>query len=132
MESLPLMKTGYSLEADMKFGWKPAVAGKVLPIPLAFDLQDDYFELDHFSAQKKLLPEIFRGWRPEDSLKMHRKLLSITNRHHGSEYPFKLPPNLPLGAQKLAGQKMKQKLTGILGQSAKAPQIYAGMNPVQR
>ena len=23
LDSLPLMKSGYSLEADMKFGWKP-------------------------------------------------------------------------------------------------------------
>ena len=23
MECLPLMKSGYSIEADMKFGWKP-------------------------------------------------------------------------------------------------------------
>jgi hypothetical protein len=23
MDSLPLMKSGYSLESDMKFGWRP-------------------------------------------------------------------------------------------------------------
>ena len=37
LDSLPLIKSGYSLEADMKFGWKPRIKGKVLPIPLIFD-----------------------------------------------------------------------------------------------
>jgi hypothetical protein len=42
------MKSGYSLEADMKFGWKPNIKGKVLPIPLVFDLEDEYFQLEHY------------------------------------------------------------------------------------
>lgn len=48
LDSLPLIKSGYSLEADMKFGWKPQIKGKVLPIPLIFDQEDEYFTLDHF------------------------------------------------------------------------------------
>ena len=48
LDSLPLIKSGYSLEADMKFGWKPTVKGKVLPIPLVFDTEDGYFDLDHY------------------------------------------------------------------------------------
>ena len=62
------MKRGFDLEADMIFGWKPKLKTSNLPIPLIFDLQDQFFEMDHYSEGKKLLPEIFRGWRPEDSL----------------------------------------------------------------
>ena len=49
IDGLPLMKTGYSLEVDMKFGWKPTITTPALPIPLVFDLRDDYFELVHMS-----------------------------------------------------------------------------------
>lgn len=80
MDSLPLMKSGYSLEADMKFGWKPTVKGKVLPIPLVFDTEDDYFDLDHYiepNNNKRTYPVIYKGWRPADSLKMYKRLLSI-------------------------------------------------------
>ena len=54
LDSLPLMKSGYSLEADMKFGWKPQVKGKILPIPLVFDSEDHLFDLDHIIDKKKL------------------------------------------------------------------------------
>ena len=49
LDSLPLMKSGYSLEADMKFGWKPQVKGKILPIPFVFDSEDHLFDLPHFT-----------------------------------------------------------------------------------
>ena len=92
------MKSGYSLEADMKFGWKPQVKGKILPIPLVFDSEDNYFDLDHFlegSNPKKKLPVIYRGWRPSDSLQMYRKILNNNNQHHGSNFNFKIPAQLP-------------------------------------
>jgi len=98
MDSLPLMKSGYSLEADMKFGWKPTVKGKVLPIPLVFDTEDDYFDLDHYiepNNTRRKYPVIFKGWRPADSLKMYKKLLNNTDPYHGSEFPFKVPSELP-------------------------------------
>ena len=93
------MKSGYSLEADMKFGWKPNIKGKVLPIPLVFDLEDEYFQLDHYIDYKDPLrgiyPTIYNGWRPLDSLKMYKKLFGIKNRFHGSDFPFKIPGELP-------------------------------------
>jgi len=82
LDSLPLIKSGYSLEADMKFGWKPTVKGKVLPIPLVFDTEDDFFDLDHYpegNAARKKYPVIFQGWRPADSLKMYKRLLGNTS-----------------------------------------------------
>jgi hypothetical protein len=42
------MKSGYSLVADMKFGWKPTVKVKALPIPLIFDREDEFFDIDYF------------------------------------------------------------------------------------
>ena len=45
LDGLPLMKTGFSLAVDMKFGWKPSVGSIALPIPLVFDLRDEYFVL---------------------------------------------------------------------------------------
>ena len=98
MDSLPLMKSGYSLEADMKFGWKPTVKGKVLPIPLVFDMEDDYFDLDHYiepNNTKRKYPCIYKGWRPADSLKMYKKLLNNPDPYHGSDFPFKVPSDLP-------------------------------------
>jgi hypothetical protein len=77
------MKSGYSLEADMKFGWKPNIKGKVLPIPLVFDLEDEYFQFDHYidfrDPLRGIYPTIYNGWRPLDSLKMYKKLFSIKN-----------------------------------------------------
>ena len=65
---MPLTKkNGYSLEADMKFGWRPAVASKVPCIPLSFDQKDDMFELPH-RVGRKTKPDIYKGWRPADSL----------------------------------------------------------------
>jgi len=35
---MPLAKKGtFSLEADMKFGWKPTESAQGTPIPLSFD-----------------------------------------------------------------------------------------------
>lgn len=74
LDSLPLVRSGYSIEADMKFGWKPTVKGKVLPIPFIFDSEDHYFDLEHFvdPKSKTPLPTIFLGFRPRDSFKLYR------------------------------------------------------------
>ena len=60
MDSLPLMRSGYSLEADMRLGWRPQIKGKVLPIPLIFDEEDEYFELDHYVDFRNLK----KGYNP--------------------------------------------------------------------
>ena len=116
LDSLPLMKSGYSLEADMKFGWKPRIKGKVLPIPLIFNVEDENFTLDHCidhrDAKKGKHPTIFSGWRPADSLKMYRRLLNNTNRHHGTDFPFKLPGELPPAVQRLLDQQMQERILG--------------------
>jgi len=101
------MKSGYSLEADMKFGWKPTVKGKVLPIPLMFDTEDEYFELEHvFDVNQgtKVNPTIYYGWRPEDSFKLYKKLFQNKDPYVGSDFPFKMPSDLPLIVQKLIDQ----------------------------
>jgi len=74
LDGLPLMKSGYSLEADMKFGWKPTVKGKILPIPFVFDAEDHLFDLEHYadSRGKVEYNTIYRGWRPQDSFKLYR------------------------------------------------------------
>ena len=91
------MKRGYSLEADMKFGWKPQVKGKVLPIPFVFDSEDHLFNLPHYAdiAMKKKQPVIYQGWRPADSFKMYRKILANNHPYHGSDFQFKVPSELP-------------------------------------
>ena len=79
MDSLPLMKSGYSLESDMKFGWRPQFKGKVMPIPLVFDVEDEYFDLEHLidlrNPKRGCYPTIYSGWRPSDSLKLHKNCL---------------------------------------------------------
>lgn len=100
LDSLPLMKSGYSIEADMKFGWKPRIKGKVMPIPLTYDLEDDYFTLDHVidprDPRKGNYPTIYQGWRPADSLKMYRRILANKHKYHGSDFNFKMPGDLPM------------------------------------
>lgn len=114
MDSLPLMKSGYSLEADMKFGWRPSIKGKVLPIPLVFDVEDEFFALDHYidirNPKRGCYPTIYQGWRPSDSLKLHKKLLANQHKYHGSEYPFKMPGELPSMVQKLLDQQMMERV----------------------
>lgn len=105
MDSLPLMKSGYSLEADMRLGWRPTIKGKVMPIPLIFDDEDCYFGLEHLidfrNKTRGSYPTIFQGWRPTDSIKLHTRLLGCKNAIHGSDYPFKLPGELPFIVRKL-------------------------------
>ena len=100
------MKSGYSLEADMKFGWKPTVKGKILPIPFVFDTEDHFFNLDHFADAKGKIPlqTIYQGFRPEDSFKMYRSLINNVHPYHGSCFPFKVPSELPPAVQKLLDQ----------------------------
>ena len=64
----------------MKFGWKPTVKVKVLPIPLIFDREDNFFCHDHINDYtKQIYPTVYQGYRPLDSLKMHKKLLGLGN-----------------------------------------------------
>ena len=80
----------------MKFGWKPQVKGKILPIPLIFDMEDEFFNLDHLDPVTKFkMPDIYRGWRPDTSFKMYEKFLASTDQFTSSDFPFKLPSNLP-------------------------------------
>ena len=73
LDSLPLMKQGYSLQADMMFGWKPKIKPVTnLSIPLKFDLMDQYYDEDSFIQSYLALPEIFRGSRPNDTLELHK------------------------------------------------------------
>jgi len=45
-----------------------------MPIPLVFNLEDNYFNLLHHSDSRdfrRIYPTIYRGWRPTDSIKMY-------------------------------------------------------------
>jgi len=42
-----------------------------MPIPLVFNLEDNYFNLLHHSDFRRIYPTIYRGWRPTDSIKMY-------------------------------------------------------------
>ena len=121
------MKSGYSLEADMKFGWKPQVKGKILPIPLVFDSEDHLFTLDHILDKKKL-PVVYHGWRPADSLKLYKSLLNNHHKYHGSNFNFKIPGTLPKAVQKLIDQQMQEQVLGS-HTSQKGKKRIEGMNP---
>lgn len=46
-----------------------------MPIPLIFDLEDNYFNLEHYIDPRdpsKKFKTIYRGWRPSDSIKMYQ------------------------------------------------------------
>lgn len=73
---MPLVKSGYSLAPDMKFGWKPTPLEISVPIPLYFDHEEDYLDLSPVDRlTRKRLPIIYYGFRPKDSLVMHQEFL---------------------------------------------------------
>ena len=113
LDSLPLIKSGYSLEADMKFGWKPQVKGKILPIPLLFDTEDDFIDIGYTDPlTRKKMEDLYHGWRPADSFALHRTLLKNTSSVTGSCYHIKLPNELPISIQKLLDHQMQERIFG--------------------
>jgi hypothetical protein len=76
LELLPLVKSGYSLAPDMIFGWKPTALELSMPIPLFFDHEGDYLDISPLErTSKSKLPTIYYGFRPKDSLVMHKEYL---------------------------------------------------------
>ncbi|CAG9329220.1 unnamed protein product [Blepharisma stoltei] len=73
----PLASKGYSLESDMIMGWRPKFLKD--PIPLYFDL-----ELPVCNEPGQKLQQIYQGWQPSDSFKVHSKLTNNST----DTYPF--------------------------------------------
>ncbi len=75
-ELMPLVKSGYSIDPDMKFGWKPTALEMSVPIPLYFDHEEDYLDISPLDrVTHKKFPVIYYGFRPKDSLVMHKEFL---------------------------------------------------------
>lgn len=70
--SLPLVEQEYSLEPDMLFGWKPKAPSSNGPIPLNFGLRELPAAVNF--ATELPYPVIYNGFRPTDSINMHREL----------------------------------------------------------
>ena len=78
----------------MKFGWKPTAIELSAPIPLFFDHEEDYLDISPLErVTQRLNPVLYYGFRPKDSLVLHREFL--LSKDSSSYYPFKFPPRLP-------------------------------------
>lgn len=56
----------------MLFGWKPVIASKKGPVPLKFDF--DELPEGKNSVTGETYPIVYNGFRPSDSIKMHKEL----------------------------------------------------------
>lgn len=79
-ETMPLINGEYSIAPDMLFGWKPKHMGIGSPIPLDFTLDEAPVCVN--TATGAEYPTIYHGYRPRDSLVMHRAFSGP------SSYPF--------------------------------------------
>lgn len=68
----PLPSQHYSLAPDMYFGWKPKNLTTGAPVPIQFYEEEIPHACDPVTQQE--LPAVYYGFRPTDSLVMHRAL----------------------------------------------------------
>lgn len=82
--AVPLVTKEYSMAPDMLFGWRPKNMGVGSPIPLDFTLGEA--PVCKNTATGEEFPTIYHGYRPKDSLVMHKA-------YSGSQrYPFQFSP----------------------------------------
>ena len=75
-----------------------------MPIPLVFDLEDNYFNLEYYIDNRYLnknYTTIYSGWWPTDSIKMYLRLLLNKINFTKAEINFKMPGTLPGLVEKL-------------------------------
>mmetsp|Transcript_20166 Transcript_20166/g.37533 ORF Transcript_20166/g.37533 Transcript_20166/m.37533 type:complete len:868 (+) Transcript_20166:1967-4570(+) len=82
--TVPLISDEYSIAPDMLFGWRPKTMGVGSPIPLDFTL--DEAPVCENAATGAEFPTIYHGYRPKDSLVMHK---AFSGPH---SYPFHFSP----------------------------------------
>ena len=71
----PLVSTGYSLEPDMMFGWRPTALGR-LPIELTYN---NSMPAPPNPATQQPHAPVYRGYRPADSYTIHAHLSDETD-----------------------------------------------------
>lgn len=84
LSKVPLIDGQYSMAPDMQFGWRPKFMGAGSPIPLDFTL--DQAPVCENIATGHEFPTIYHGYRPKDSLVMHKAFSGINS------YPFQFSP----------------------------------------
>ena len=75
---MPLIKSGVSIAADMRFGWKPQqkeVHGA--PIPLHYDFETNEIPIN--PVTNKPFTVLYHGTRIETSIAVHKKFANIDN-----------------------------------------------------
>ena len=80
-EPLPLIKTGVSVAADMRFGWKPQqeqVSGA--PIPLHYDFETIELPRDPWTGKAPNI--LFLGQRLNTSLLVHKRFANLEPDMH--------------------------------------------------
>lgn len=105
----PLTGYGYSLLPDMLFGWQPKLVHGG-PIPLIFNKAELPVTRNCVTGEDNLV--VFHGFRPKDSLVMHRAFSSLET------YPI---PNYPT----MQVYEYLHRRDQIL----KDPRPFVGMNP---
>jgi hypothetical protein len=95
MNLLPLVKSGFSLLPDLKDGWRPQPKDCPAPIPIRYGSLD-LSKLDsklNLEANSEFPILVYSGYRPNDSLTMHKEFLltfkpSLRLGVSKSDYPF--------------------------------------------
>ena len=108
----PLFRSGISMAADMKLGWKPKSQYSGAPIPLFYDFEEFKVSLDGLGPRARV--PIYLGPRIHNSLLVHRAFArKIIDEETSAAYKFKFPPKPPQSKQK----------------RVEGPRDFTGMNP---
>jgi hypothetical protein len=73
---MPLIKTGVSIQSDIKFGWRPKIDVTGAPIPLYYDFEP--FEMPFNQQTGEYYQAIYMGPRYKHSLALHQAFANKT------------------------------------------------------
>lgn len=108
---MPLIRTGGSIQADIKMGWRPKNPYSGAPIPLYYDYEN-FSVIDYEETDPKRVP-LYLGPRVHNSLQLHTLFAKKEQEDGTQSYKFVFPPR--------PGQATRKR--------AEEPRPFTGMNP---
>ena len=126
---MPLIKTGASMQPDMKFGWKPEVKCSHPPIPLYFDFVQHRLHPYHFDDYQTSDVMVYRERRSHDSYQMHKRFANKQLQNGTMSYKFNFPKNHDGGRFNYDGLLEQIFGSGDMQKEADDPDEFIGMNP---
>lgn len=108
---MPLIRTGVSIQADIRMGWRPKNPYSGAPIPLFYEYEC-FSDIAWDSTDPKQIP-IYLGPRVPTSLQLHKAYAKKELEDGTQSYKFIFPPQ-PM----LANRRRTEE-----------PRPFTGMNP---